>query len=167
MAPWFGLLSGAEREVGVAGPTVLMGHPHHLFRASIINTLIHRRGGFFGTRILGEIRQKISPFVSVGRTVSLFRFFLGFAQVSEFRAQVRKVTHLGSTNFFSMHRGRLAWLVHRRGSRLLAGGTHAGVSIPTPAVNHLLDRTRLRATARVRFLRPAPAISAAGRLAPR
>jgi hypothetical protein len=100
MAPWFGLLSGAEREVGVAGPTVLMGHPHHLFRASIINTLIHRRGGFFGTRISGEIRQKISPCVSAGRTVSLFRFFLGFAQVSECRAQVREVTHLGSTNFF-------------------------------------------------------------------
>lgn len=36
----------------------------------------------------------------VGRTVSVFRFFLGFAQVSEFRAQVREVTHLGSTNFF-------------------------------------------------------------------
>jgi hypothetical protein len=36
---------------------------------------------------------------SVGRTFPLFRFVLGFAQVFERRAEVREITHLGSTNF--------------------------------------------------------------------
>ncbi len=93
MAPWFGLLSGAEREVGVAGPTVLMGHPHHLFRASIINTLIPRRGGFFGARISGEIRHKISPFVSLEERFQCFDFFLGLRKFPSFaHRSVRSLT---------------------------------------------------------------------------